>query len=149
MKKEVSTLLLIGLCLLPLQAEAFTVAANCRHRSPTRLLYKNEKSPVDAPLPTEEVVTSDGKLKRTMETLTTTRPFPLFLVEKAAGTLEGTVKSITKPLSSRCILEGETLTQGKKKEHVVVLGVGWGAAALLKDLDTDIYDVTVISPRNQ
>ena len=30
----------------------------------------------------------------------------------------------------------------------MVLGTGWGAAAFLKNIDTDKYDVTVISPRN-
>lgn len=34
------------------------------------------------------------------------------------------------------------------KKKVVVLGAGWGALALLQDLDTKQYDVTVISPRN-
>ncbi|EED87181.1 predicted protein [Thalassiosira pseudonana CCMP1335] len=34
------------------------------------------------------------------------------------------------------------------KEHLIVLGTGWGAASFLKNIDTDKYDVTVISPRN-
>lgn len=34
------------------------------------------------------------------------------------------------------------------KPSVVVLGSGWGAHALIKVLDCDLYDVTVISPRN-
>jgi NADH dehydrogenase FAD-containing subunit len=36
----------------------------------------------------------------------------------------------------------------KEKETIVVLGTGWGAASFLKNVDTDKYDVTVVSPRN-
>lgn len=34
------------------------------------------------------------------------------------------------------------------KEKLVVLGSGWGAVGVLTNLDTSLYDVTVISPRN-
>ncbi|KAJ1729684.1 hypothetical protein LPJ61_003402 [Coemansia biformis] len=34
------------------------------------------------------------------------------------------------------------------RERLVVLGAGWGAVAVLKTLDTDAYDVMVISPEN-
>jgi hypothetical protein len=34
------------------------------------------------------------------------------------------------------------------KERIVILGTGWGAAALLKEIDINKFDVTVISPRN-
>ncbi|CAN6453373.1 unnamed protein product [Victoria cruziana] len=37
-------------------------------------------------------------------------------------------------------------TQGKKR--VVVLGTGWAATSFLKDLDSSLYDVQVVSPRN-
>src|ERR1700722_9107468 len=30
----------------------------------------------------------------------------------------------------------------------ISIGSGWGAVSLLKKLDTDLYNVTVISPRN-
>jgi glutamyl-tRNA reductase len=36
----------------------------------------------------------------------------------------------------------------EKKEKVVVLGSGWGALAVLQELNRLKYDVTVISPRN-
>jgi hypothetical protein len=35
-----------------------------------------------------------------------------------------------------------------KKEKVVILGAGWGSASFLKGIDTQRYDVTIISPRN-
>jgi len=82
-----------------------------------------------------------------MELLTKPRPYPLFLAEKALGTIEGVVKSIAKPFAQ--LSSDEESPHKKKKEHVVVLGVGWGAAALLKEIDTDLYDVTVVSPQNQ
>ena len=35
-----------------------------------------------------------------------------------------------------------------KKQKLVVLGTGWGAARLVHDLDTKKYELTVVSPRN-
>lgn len=32
--------------------------------------------------------------------------------------------------------------------QLVVLGTGWGAMTLLRNIDFDSYEVTVISPRN-
>lgn len=37
---------------------------------------------------------------------------------------------------------------GQKKKTLVILGSGWGSIPLLKDLDTTLYNVVVISPRN-
>lgn len=148
MTKQVRISLLLSLCLLPLQTGAFTAAPIRRARRSTTLRFRDEKtvSPDDS-LQTKQPDEVDVKLKQTIETLTKTRPYPLFLAEKTAGTLEGTVKSIVKPLAR--LTSGDETPTKKIKEDVVVLGVGWGAAALLKDLDTDLYDVTVISPRNQ
>merc|ERR1719182_593482 len=39
-------------------------------------------------------------------------------------------------------------TRPAKKQRVVILGTGWGAARLAKELDTGSYDLTVVSPRN-
>lgn len=39
-------------------------------------------------------------------------------------------------------------TRGRQKPRVVILGSGWGACRLLKDLNTLVYDVVCISPRN-
>jgi len=75
-----------------------------------------------------------------IEKATKERPYPLFLAEKTASLLfdsfTPSAKTLPSPLSN-------TL-----KENIVVLGTGWGAAAFLKNIDTDKYDVTVISPRN-
>jgi NADH dehydrogenase FAD-containing subunit len=89
---------------------------------------------------------SDGKkppLTATMERLTKPRAYPLFLLEKAAelveSTVEGVVSALTGPTSANSV---------GPKERIVVLGTGWGSVSFLKDIDTDLYDVTVISPRN-
>lgn len=37
---------------------------------------------------------------------------------------------------------------GQKKKTIVILGSGWGSISLLKNLDTSIYNVVVVSPRN-
>jgi len=39
-------------------------------------------------------------------------------------------------------------TRDTSKEKVVVLGSGWASVKFLQNIDTDKYDVTVISPRN-
>uniref|UniRef100_A0A0E0LR40 NADH:ubiquinone reductase (non-electrogenic) n=1 Tax=Oryza punctata TaxID=4537 RepID=A0A0E0LR40_ORYPU len=38
--------------------------------------------------------------------------------------------------------------QGHPKKKVVVLGTGWGGTTFLRNLDSRLYDVQVISPRN-
>ncbi|PGH14465.1 hypothetical protein AJ80_05910 [Polytolypa hystricis UAMH7299] len=42
----------------------------------------------------------------------------------------------------------EQTVPGAHKKTLVILGTGWGAVSLLKKLDTENYDVVVISPRN-
>lgn len=37
---------------------------------------------------------------------------------------------------------------GQKKKTLVILGSGWGLISLLKNLDTTLYNVVVVSPRN-
>ena len=70
------------------------------------------------------------------------RPYPLFLAEKGAILFvdPNPTKSTPPPLLN----DNDT----QSKEKLVVLGTGWGAAAFLKNIDTNKYDVTVISPRN-
>lgn len=41
-----------------------------------------------------------------------------------------------------------TLASGAPKKTIVVLGSGWGAVSLLKNLDSTLYNVVVVSPRN-
>ncbi|CAK9437967.1 uncharacterized protein LODBEIA_P23450 [Lodderomyces beijingensis] len=37
---------------------------------------------------------------------------------------------------------------GEKKKTLVILGSGWGSIPLLKNLDTTLYNVVIVSPRN-
>lgn len=86
-------------------------------------------------------ITDDYKaLEAKLQRLIKPRAYPLFLAEKAAEIAEGVVAEFSKPEKS--------FPKSGTKEKVVVLGTGWGAASFLKDIDTDLYDVTVISPRN-
>mgnify|MGYP001172642561 FL=1 len=41
-----------------------------------------------------------------------------------------------------------TFEDGRKKKTLVILGSGWGLIPLLKNLDTSLYNVVVVSPRN-
>jgi NADH:ubiquinone reductase (non-electrogenic) len=40
------------------------------------------------------------------------------------------------------------LPHDPSKKTLAILGSGWGATSLLKDLDTAEYNVVVVSPRN-
>ncbi|ODQ81035.1 hypothetical protein BABINDRAFT_33674 [Babjeviella inositovora NRRL Y-12698] len=37
---------------------------------------------------------------------------------------------------------------GNKKKTLVILGTGWGSISILKNLDTTLYNVIIVSPRN-
>ncbi|ODQ79617.1 hypothetical protein BABINDRAFT_171770 [Babjeviella inositovora NRRL Y-12698] len=41
-----------------------------------------------------------------------------------------------------------THASGNRKKTLVILGSGWGAISILKNLDTTLYNVVVVSPRN-
>lgn len=69
-----------------------------------------------------------------IDKVTKERPYPLFLAEKAFSILPS-------PSS-------QSNHYNNEKERIIVLGTGWGAAAFLKTIDCNKYDVTVISPRN-
>ncbi|KAG5421052.1 NDE1 [Candida metapsilosis] len=44
--------------------------------------------------------------------------------------------------------QSATFPTGERKKTLVILGSGWGAVALLKNLDTTLYNVVLVSPRN-
>lgn len=85
-----------------------------------------------------------------LERLIKKRPYALFLAEKVAEIVEDTVEGLFKSKNNN---DNEAASSSSspsdgQREKVVVLGTGWGAAAFLKGIDTRLYDVTVISPRN-
>jgi hypothetical protein len=111
-------------------------------------------SPFSAVAPLEATKTG---LAARMERLTKPRAYPLFLAEKAAEIVEATVHDVatmllqgssdsSKMMSSSSLEDdsGSTSSDKRTKERIVILGTGWGAAAFLKAIDTDIYHVTVV-----
>ena len=88
-----------------------------------------------------EASDSSSSLATMMERMTQPRAYPLFLAEKAAEFAEATLDDLFGSGG------GDSPTNGIK-ERVVVLGTGWGGISFLKEINTDLYDVTVISPRN-
>ena len=44
--------------------------------------------------------------------------------------------------------QAATFPNGSPRKTLVILGSGWGAVSLLKNLDTTLYNVVVVSPRN-
>lgn len=116
---------------------------------------------------TETVLTATAAVSSSTDTTTKTtstmdkqklnrilkpRAYPLFLAEKAALITEDIIDSIFDTNGKNRDLSAYELYQqkesGTSKEKIVILGTGWGSAAFLKDIDTNMYDVTVISPRN-
>jgi hypothetical protein len=86
--------------------------------------------------------------RETLERLIKKRPYALFLAEKAAEIVEDTVEGLFKSKNNNNEAASSSSPSDGQREKVVVLGTGWGAAAFLKGIDTRLYDVTVISPRN-
>ena len=99
---------------------------------PVVVLDETEEEEETAPAPEQE--TELERLVRRMGRLTKRRAYPLFLAEKAVELVENIIPKPT--------------FYPAKKEKIVVLGTGWGAVSFLKGIDTSLYDVTVISPRN-
>lgn len=44
--------------------------------------------------------------------------------------------------------QSATFENGSPRKTLVILGSGWGSVSLLKNLDTTLYNVVVVSPRN-
>ncbi|SCW00920.1 LAFE_0D01068g1_1 [Lachancea fermentati] len=44
--------------------------------------------------------------------------------------------------------QAATFDNGSPRKTLVILGSGWGSVSLLKNLDTTLYNVVVVSPRN-
>jgi hypothetical protein len=104
---------------------------------PTMELEEDEESSQVSDKERTAGETKGHKLKRRMDRLTKRRAYPLFLAEKGLELVEGILPK-----------QSSSSSLPTKKERVVVLGTGWGAVSFLKSIDTNLYDVTVISPRN-
>jgi len=89
---------------------------------------------------------NSAAIRDRLASLTEPRAYSLFVAEKAAKYLIDDVWSPPKRHSSNPLFGTATATADKEK--LVILGAGWGSAAILKGIDTERYDVTVISPRN-
>lgn len=44
--------------------------------------------------------------------------------------------------------QSPTFADGSPRKTLVILGTGWGAVSLLQELDTSLYNVVIVSPRN-
>ncbi|KAF6256151.1 pyridine nucleotide-disulfide oxidoreductase-domain-containing protein, partial [Scenedesmus sp. NREL 46B-D3] len=50
--------------------------------------------------------------------------------------------------TDKTVYTPESLPLDTGRQRLVVLGTGWAAARLLRDIDPRLYDITVVSPRN-
>lgn len=44
--------------------------------------------------------------------------------------------------------QSKTFENGSPRKNLVILGTGWGSVSLLQELDTTLYNVIIVSPRN-
>jgi len=91
----------------------------------------------------------ENNMNKAIERMIKPRAYPLFLLEKFAIVVEDVISSLTSfENNSEFYVSSDYKIEKRTKERIVVLGTGWGAAAFLKEIDTNMFDVTVISPRN-
>lgn len=105
----------------------------------------------NTPAPKKSTIAPITMPSERIEQVTKPRPYPLFLAEKGASFLiDPLLSKSSSSSSSSSTLSSLTHNQPPRraKENLVVLGTGWGAAAFVKNIDTDKFDVTVVSPRN-
>ncbi|KAH7314698.1 hypothetical protein KP509_21G016500 [Ceratopteris richardii] len=57
-------------------------------------------------------------------------------------------KEQTREVTEKKIEGGLPATKPGEKPRIVVLGTGWAGSRLMKDLNSDLYDIVCISPRN-
>jgi hypothetical protein len=117
----------------------------------TRVVVEKEAA-TDSTILSSTEDESIGIEREKLERLIKKRPYALFLAEKAAEIVEDTVDGLFKSKNNNnnevASSSSSPPSADGQREKVVVLGTGWGAAAFLKGIDTRLYDVTVISPRN-
>ena len=105
-------------------------------------VISEDAAPVVSELMSEE---ERQRFEEQIESLKQPRPYPVFLAEKGAEIVGGSLKGLFKSKSKKIT----PMTPGNYgKKRIVILGSGWGATAFLKEIDANLYDVTVISPRN-
>lgn len=85
-----------------------------------------------------------GFFKRTWKA---TKTVTLVTLAGSIGYLSYKVYNEVNP-SSNQVEQAPVFPNGQKKKTIVILGSGWGSISLLKNLDTSVYNVVVVSPRN-
>ena len=94
-----------------------------------------------------------AKTKKRLERLLSPRPHPVFLLEKATkiaeDSLGGAMSMLLPDKHTSSTSADDASDKVKEKKKLVILGSGWGCAAMVQDRDlTEKFDVTIISPRN-
>ncbi|XXG70397.1 hypothetical protein AAC387_Pa06g3168 [Persea americana] len=72
----------------------------------------------------------------------------LLLLTATATASGGVFVAYSEPKANGVEKSSETPQVNSRKQRVVVLGTGWAGTSFLKNLDSSMYDVQVVSPRN-
>ncbi|CAD6639869.1 HN1_G0019680.mRNA.1.CDS.1 [Saccharomyces cerevisiae] len=108
-----------------------------------RNLLEDKKVILQKVAPTTGVVAKQSFFKRTGK-------FTLkaLLYSALAGTVYVSYSLYREANPSTQVPQSDTFPDGSKRKTLVILGSGWGSVSLLKNLDTTLYNVVVVSPRN-
>lgn len=101
-----------------------------------------EQDVIEGEVADAQTLEETSKFEKELNRALKPRAYPLFVLEKAALLMEEVFKGFSGEI------DDSTLLSTGKKERLLVLGTGWGSAAFLKSIDTNKFDVTVVSPRN-
>jgi hypothetical protein len=109
----------------------------------SKIYYQDERQDL-------QIAEASNLLEADMEQLTKPRPYPLLVAEQFASILDGAIDGLVTKSSAESGNNNDdsAAKTTKTKEHIVVLGSGWGSASFISELNPDLYDITVISPRN-
>ncbi|KAL7422688.1 NADH:ubiquinone oxidoreductase [Cryptotrichosporon argae] len=117
-----------------------TIALRAQTLSTTRRVLADIPPPSELPAGAKIVVPKPYVLTRWRRFLQTFGRVTLVVLLGATGAFVYVTQSEVHP--------GDQLDQDPSKKTIVVLGSGWGATSFLKNLDTEEFNVVVVSPRN-
>jgi Pyridine nucleotide-disulphide oxidoreductase len=123
-----------------------------RGRRLSSLLARDSTSDSEGPGSSIDSFMSQTSIRPLIEQLEIKRPYLDILLERASQTvddwqLSSKIKAYAKIVDSNPSKRTNIL-ESSPRERIVILGTGWASYSLCKSLDSTIYDVVVVSPRN-
>lgn len=94
-------------------------------------------------------VMEQTSIRPLIDQLEVKRPYLDILLERAGQTVDDwQLSSQIKAYSKLVPSDRENILRSNHRERIVILGTGWASYSMCKSLDSTMYDVVVVSPRN-